>query len=401
MAVNARNPVRETYLPYGRQWIDDADIEAVTAVLRGEFLTTGPAIASFEAKFADRVGAKYAVAFANGTAALHAACDAAGIGEGDEAITSPMTFAASANCVLYHGGVPVFADIDPRTYNIDPVQVERLITERTKAIIPVDFAGQPADLDAIMTLAEKHGITVIEDAAHALGADYEGRSVGSISHMTMFSLHPVKHITSGEGGVIATNSEALYNKLLAFRNHGIVREAEAMERRWRGKWYYEMQSLGFNYRLTDIAAVLASSQLDKLDRFVARRIEIANAYNDAFANWEALTIPYQDPRGTSSWHLYVVKLSLDRLKASRDEIFERLQSENIGVNVHYIPVYLHPYYEKLGYRTGLCPVAEAAFESFLTLPLFPAMSDDDVSDVIRAVKQVVGECLEEEAVYPA
>ncbi|MBB6671695.1 UDP-4-amino-4,6-dideoxy-N-acetyl-beta-L-altrosamine transaminase [Cohnella nanjingensis] len=393
--MSARPYRRETWLPYGRQWIDERDIEAVTAVLRGDYLTTGPLVPEFESKFARAVGAAYAVAFSNGTAALHGACQAAGIGPGDEAVTTPMTFAASANAVLYLGGKPVFADIDPRTYNLDPTAVEPLLNERTKAIVTVDFTGQPSRLSALKAMAEARGIPLIEDAAHALGASYRGRPVGSAADMTMFSLHPVKHVTAGEGGVIATNDERYYRKLTDFRNHGIVRDRARLEAKDAPAWYYEMQSLGFNYRLTDFQAALADSQLDKLDRFVARRRAIARRYDEAFGGLDEVVTPYQDGEGESSWHLYVLQLNLEQLRAGRDEVFERLHRENVGANLHYIPVYLHPYYRDLGYARGLCPNAEWLYERILTLPLFPAMTDEDVDDVIRAVRSVIRACVPE------
>lgn len=382
---------RKSLLPYGRQWIDERDIEAVTAALRSDYLTTGPLLAKFEEKFARAVGARYAVAFANGTAALHGACHAAGIGEGDEVVTSPMTFAATANSVLYQRAKPVFADVDGRTGNLDPDAAARSITERTKAIIPVHYAGQPARMDELMALAKKHGLVVIEDAAHAVGAVYRGRPVGSIGDMTMFSLHPVKQITSGEGGVIATDNEAYYRKLLAFRSHGIERDPERMEREPPGSWYYEMQSLGYNYRLTDIQAALGASQLDKLEMFLRRRREIVAQYDEAFRHADAIETPYRELGAESSWHLYVIQLRSDRLKSGRDAIFRRLHEEKIGVQLHYIPVYLHPYYRQLGYAEGLCPAAEAMYGRILSLPLFPAMTDRDVEDVIRAVLKAVGE----------
>jgi perosamine synthetase len=381
---------RETWLPYGRQWIDEDDIRAVIAVLRGDYLTTGPNVEAFEKKLAHYVGAAFAVAFANGTAALHAACFAAGVGEGDEVITTPITFAASANCVLYQQGKPVFADIDPLTYNIDPAQIVSLITSKTKAIIPVDFTGQPAELDELIAIAKVHDLVVIEDAAHALGASYKGQRVGSISDMTMFSLHPVKHITSGEGGVITTNNPAYYEKLLQFRSHGIIRESAKLEKPSPGAWYYEMQSLGFNYRLTDIQAALAASQLDKLEKFVDKRRQFAALYDQAFDGIPAIQIPFQAALGQSSWHLYVIQLQLELLMADRDQIYKELIAANIGVNVHYIPVYLHPYYRQLGYPPGLCPQAERLYERILTLPLFPAMTVEDVHDVILAVRKVIG-----------
>ncbi|WP_020155018.1 UDP-4-amino-4,6-dideoxy-N-acetyl-beta-L-altrosamine transaminase [Caldibacillus debilis] len=383
-------PVRESYLPYGRQWIDEEDIEAVVKALKGDFLTTGPYVSRFERAIADYVGAKYAVAFSNGTAALHGACFAAGIGEGDEVITTPMTFAASANCVLYRGGVPVFADIDEKTYNIDPQSVEEKITERTKAIIPVDFAGQPADLDPILEIAEKHRLVVIEDAAHALGAVYKGRKVGSISDMTMFSFHPVKLITTGEGGIIVTNNEEYYERLLQFRTHGITRDRSRMAED-HGPWYYEMQFLGYNYRLTDIQAALGLSQLKKIEKFLELRRRYAAMYNDAFKGMDELILPHQPEWAESGWHLYVIRLRPKKLAASRREIFEALQRQNIGVNVHYIPVHYQPYYRKLGYDKGICPKAERVYEEILTLPLFPAMSEQDVRDVIEAVKRTVGQ----------
>jgi UDP-4-amino-4,6-dideoxy-N-acetyl-beta-L-altrosamine transaminase len=380
--------VRPTLIPYGRQWIEDDDIQAVIEVLKGDYLTTGPTLAQFEHAIADYVGAKYAVAFANGTAALHAACFAAGITHGDEVITTPLTFAASANCVLYQGGKPVFADVDEKTYNIDPEKIEQLISSKTKAIIPVDYTGQPADLEAICHIAEKHGLVVIEDAAHALGAEYKGQKVGSICDMTMFSFHPVKPITTGEGGVITTNSKEYYEKLVQFRAHGITRDPSEWNDHY-GPWYYEMQFLGYNYRMTDLQAALGLSQLKKLDRFIHRRREIAAAYNEAFKDLPYIITPYQCADGESGWHLYVIRLRLDRLQCTRKEIFEVLQREGIGVNVHYIPVYFHPYYQKLGYRKGLCPVAEKIYEDIITLPLFPAMTDDEVKFVIRTVTDVV------------
>jgi len=383
-AVRRRSP-----LPYGRQWIDERDVEAVAAALRGDYLTTGPLVPQFEEKFARAVGARFAVAFSSGTAALHAACFAAGVGEGDEVITSPLTFAASANCVLYQRGKPVFADVDERTGLIDPASVAALVTERTKAILPVHYAGQPAPMDELLQLAKKHGLVVIEDAAHALGASYRGRRVGSIGDMTMFSLHPVKHITTGEGGVVTTDREELRRKLVDFRNHGIVRDPQRLEREPPAPWYYEMQSLGFNYRLTDIQAALGMTQLDKLDRFIRRRREIAAGYDEAFRLHEAIEIPRRNEGCEPSWHLYVIGLRPERLRVGRDEVFRRLLADNIGVQLHYIPVYLHPYYRRLGYPLGLCPNAERLYARILTLPLFPAMTDNDADDVVRAVLRAV------------
>ncbi|MFC0561924.1 UDP-4-amino-4,6-dideoxy-N-acetyl-beta-L-altrosamine transaminase [Halalkalibacter alkalisediminis] len=388
LAINGGEPVRDTYLSYGRQWLDDKDIQAVVDVLKGDFLTTGPSITLFERKIAEYVGVKYAVAFSSGTAALHGACFAAGISQGDEVITTPMTFAATANCILFQGGKPIFADINPKTYNINPESIKKQITKKTKAIIPVDFTGQPADFDKIHQIAQKYNLIVIEDAAHALGAIYKGKKVGSINDMTMFSFHPVKHITTGEGGIITTNHKKFYEKLMQFRTHGITREpTKLMEN--HGSWYYEMQSLGYNYRITDIQAALGSSQLKKLNSYIDRRKRYAELYNQAFTKVEQLNIPYQECDRKSSWHLYVIQLKLEQLTAGRKEIFNALTKENIGVNVHYIPVYFQPYYQNLGYKKGLCPIAEKIYEEIITLPLFPLMTESDVKDVIRAVKKVI------------
>jgi len=381
-------PIRDTYLPYGRQWIDDEDIDSVVNVLKGDYLTTGPFVSNFEQEIANYVGAKYAVTFSNGTAALHGACFAAGIGNGDEVITTPLTFAASANCVLYQGGQPIFADIDEKTYNIDPKEIEKKITRKTKAIIPVHFTGQPAPLDEIYEIAKKHNLIIIEDAAHALGATYKQKRIGSISDMTMFSFHPVKHITSGEGGIITTNNKEYYNKLLQFRSHGITRDSSKMFEN-HGPWYYEMHFLGYNYRITDIQAALASSQLKKLDKFLDLRKKYVSMYNEAFKKITEISIPNQNENSSSSWHLYVIRLNLEQLTGNRKDIYNALFQENIGVNVHYIPVYLLPYYQELGYQQGLCPNAEKLYEEILTLPLFPAMSEKDVNDVIQAIKKVI------------
>ncbi|KAB8135350.1 UDP-4-amino-4,6-dideoxy-N-acetyl-beta-L-altrosamine transaminase, partial [Gracilibacillus oryzae] len=290
------------------------------------------------------------------------------------------------NAVLYQGARPVFADIDPATYNISAESIEEKITDKTKAIIAVDFTGQPADYDAIHALARKHQLTVIADAAHGLGATYKGKNVGTLADMTMFSFHPVKHITTGEGGMITTDDPVYYQKLLDFRSHGITRDSARIAHSDQ-PWYYEMQSLGFNYRMTDIQAALGISQLEKLDHFLKKRRTFAKKYTDAFQS-TLITPPYQHPYTGSSWHLYVIKLdpSLDR-----KEIFIKLQKENIGVNVHYIPVYFHPYYRQLGYVRGLCPEAERLYDSLITLPLFPKMTEADADDVINAVTDAIGE----------
>ncbi|WP_172196397.1 UDP-4-amino-4,6-dideoxy-N-acetyl-beta-L-altrosamine transaminase [Saccharibacillus qingshengii] len=380
--------VRNTMLPYGQQWLDEDDISAVVEVLRGDFITQGPAIQDFEAKVANYVGAKYAVAFTNGTAALHGACFAAGIAHGDEVITTPITFLASSNCILYQGGTPVFADIDMNTYNLDPNQVEMLITKKTKAIIAVDFSGQPVEIDRLNRLAKDHGLVLIEDAAHSLGASYQNVKVGSWADMTMFSFHPVKHVTTGEGGVIVTNNENYYRQLQLFRNHGLTRQPDEMSNN-EGPWYYEMHSLGYNYRMTDLQAALGASQMNKLDSFVKRRREIAEQYNKELAGIEGLILPFQHKDSHSSWHIYVTRWLPEVLNGTRKEFFEALRSLNIGVNVHYIPVYLQPYYQKLGYESGLCPNAESYYKTAITLPLYPRMTDQDVKDVISAVRKVI------------
>lgn len=382
------NPVEGTYLPYGRQWIDEKDIEAVVSVLKSNYLTTGPVINEFERRVADYVGVKYAVAFSNGTAALHGACFAAGIDNDDEVITTPLTFAASANCVLYQGGKVVFADINPITYNIDPQEIEKKITKKTKAIIPVDFTGQPVELEKILEIAKKNKLVVIEDAAHALGSIYKDKRIGSISDMTMFSFHPVKHITSGEGGMIVTNNKDYYEKLLQFRSHGITRDTEKLQEN-HGPWYYEMHFLGYNYRMTDIQAALGCSQLNKLEMFIEKRRDIVAKYNKAFKEINQITIPCQNSEGKSSWHLYIIRIHLDELRVGRKEIFETIQKQNIGVNVHYIPVHLLPYYQQLGYEKGSLPKAEKLYEEIISLPLFPAMTEQDVDNVIKTVKRAI------------
>jgi len=375
-------------LPYGRQSIDDDDVAAVERVLRGDWLTTGPSVNAFEKAVAKKAGATHGVAVASGTAALHAAAYAAGIGTGHEVIVPAITFAATANCVLYCDGHPVFADVERDTLNIDVESVEAHITEHTKAIIAVNFAGQPADWDALHAIADEHNLILIDDAAHALGATYRDRPVGSLAHLTCFSTHPVKPITSGEGGVVVTDDDRMLHVLRAFRNHGIAIDAKT--RAERGDWVYEMDFLGYNYRLPDVLCALGLSQIEKLDAFNARRTEIAARYDEAFVELEAVSPLAQIDGRQSAWHLYVIRLELEKLTAYRRQIFQALRAEGIGVNVHYIPVYYHPYYERRGYSRGLCPNAEAAYERILTLPLWPGMGDDDVDDVITAVRKVVG-----------
>ncbi|HCQ89622.1 MAG TPA: UDP-4-amino-4,6-dideoxy-N-acetyl-beta-L-altrosamine transaminase, partial [Clostridium sp.] len=365
--INCKSPIREIYLSYGKQNIDEDDIQEVIKVLKSDYLTTGPYVKIFEENIANYVGARYAVAFSNGTAALHGACFAAEIEEGDEVIVSPMTFAASSNAILYCGGIPIFCDIDMNTGNMDVSKIEEKITSKTKAIIPVDFAGHSVDMDEIMKIADKYNLIVIEDGAHALGGEYKNKKIGSGAHMTEFSFHPVKPITTGEGGIITTNDKELYNKLIRFRSHGITRDKNFLINKNEGPWYYEQLELGFNYRLTDVGAALGVSQLKKLDKFIKRRREIANIYNEAFKDIEEIEIPIEYDYAKSGYHIYVIKLKLEKLCKTRKEIFIELENNNIGVNVHYVPVYYHPYYKELGYDKGLCKVAEEFYERIITL----------------------------------
>jgi len=388
LAIDGGQPVRETLLPYGRQSIDEDDIQAVVETLRSDWLTTGPKVGEFEEAFAAWVGAKHAISFSSGTAALHAAAFAAGLQPGDEAITSPLTFAATANCLLYQGARPVFADVSPDSLTLDPEQAGSKITSRTRAIVPVDYAGHPADLDSILRLAERYGLVVIEDACHALGAEYRGRRIGSISHMTVFSFHPVKHLTTGEGGMVTTENAEFAKTLRCFRNHGI--SSDARHRQAVGQWHYEMVLLGFNYRLTDIACALGLQQLKKLGANLSRRKQIAARYDAGFREIPEIICPAVRPEVNPAWHLYPIRLDLNKLNASRGEIFRAMRAENIGVNVHYIPVHLHPYYrDRFGYQGGEFPVAENAYQSLISLPMFHGMNDGDVEDVIQAVRKVV------------
>lgn len=389
LAIDGGRPVRQTLLPYGHQSIDDEDISGVVEVLRSDWITTGPKVIEFEEAFASRVGAKHAVSFSSGTAALHGAAHAAGLKPGDEAITTPMTFCATANCILYQGAKPVFADVFADTLNIDPELVSGCITMKTKAIIPVDYAGHPADLDPILELADEKGLIVIEDACHALGARYKGRDIGGICDMTVFSFHPVKHITTGEGGMVCTDDDQLAASLRRFRNHGI--EGDARQRQAKGQWYYEMAELGFNYRLTDIGCVLGLSQLKKLDWNLARRREIAARYNSELQDLPGMILPSSRREAMPAWHLYPIRFDLSSFRVGRSEIFAALRAENIGVNVHYIPVHAHPFYrQRFGYSGGEYPVAETAYETLISLPMFHGMTDQDAKNVIDAVEKVFG-----------
>jgi len=388
LAIDGGTPVREKLLPYGRQSLDDNDIQAVVDVLKSDWLTTGPKVGEFEEAFAARVNAKYAVSFSSGTAALHGAAFAAQLGPGDEAITTPLTFCATANCILYQRATPVFADVCDDTLNLDPQEVRSKLSSRTKAIIAVDYAGHPAALDELRQIAESAGALLIEDACHALGAEYRGQRVGGISDVTVFSFHPVKHVTTGEGGMVTTNNAKLAETLRRFRNHGISRDAR--QRQQSGQWFYEMVLLGFNYRLTDIACALGISQLERLDENLARRRQIADHYSSAFRGEGDVIAPSVRADVNPAWHLYPIRVESAKLCGGRTQIFRALRAENIGVNVHYIPVHLHPYYRDcLGYRGGEFPVAERAYEQLISLPMFHGMSNADAEDVIKAVNKVV------------
>jgi len=387
-AICGGTPVRETKIFYGHQYLDQADYDAVVDVLKSDYLTCGPKIAELEAKLCEITGAKYAVVCSNGTAALHMAAMAVGIGAGDELITTPITFAASANCALYCGGTPVFADINEKTYNIDPDSVEAHITPATKAVVAVDYTGQAVELDRLLAICKKHNLVLIEDGAHSIGTKYNGKGVGSIADMTTFSFHPVKTITGGEGGAVLTNNEEYYQKLLLARAHGITRAPELMEKEIDGPWYYEQVDLGYNYRMTDIQAGLIISQLDKLPMFSARRKEIVARYNAAFEKNDAIVVQEEIPQSDTTRHLYILRLNPDKLTINRREFFDALAAENVICNVHYIPVYYFPHYERLGYKKGLCPKAEKLYDEMITLPLYYGMSDQDCDDVIRAVEKV-------------
>jgi len=389
LALYGGTPVRGNKIFYGHQYIDDEDIAAVVNVLKSDFLTCGPEISKLEKRLCEVTGAKYAVAISNGTAALHAACYAAGVSAGDEVITTPITFAASANCALYCGARPVFADINYDTYNISPNEIIKKITKKTKAIVAVDYTGQAVELDEIKKICTEKNIILIEDAAHAIGTKYNGIPVGKIADMTTFSFHPVKTITGGEGGAILTDNEEYYKKLLLFRAHGITRNQEFMDTESEGGWYYQQIDLGYNYRMTDMQAALISSQLDKLELFKDRRKEIVDMYDTAFSEIPEITVQKEIPESDTARHLYILQLNIEMLNGTRREIFDALYSENVCCNVHYIPVYYFPYYKKLGYKNGLCPNAEKLYERIISIPLYYSMTDEDVESVITAVKKVI------------
>lgn len=384
--INKANPK----IRYGHQWIGEADIRAVVDVLRSDWLTTGPKVSEFEQAVADYVGAEYAVAVNSGTAALHAAMYAVGVGPGDEVILPPMTFVATANCVIYQGATPVFADVEPDTLLVNPAEVKSKITERTKAIIAVDYAGQPCDYKALRKIAERHDLILIADACHSIGAQFNGRNVGTLADLSVFSFHPVKHITTGEGGMIVTNETRFVERMRRFRNHGI--STDSQQRADQGTWYYEMEDLGYNYRITDFQCALGISQLQNLPAFLERRRQIAAQYNEFFSRLQEL-----EPLGLRdgvlhAYHLYVVKMKHPGLSLGRAEFFRKMREKNVNVNVHYIPVHLQPFYRKhLNTHPGLCSAAEKAYERILSLPIFPAMKTAEVQRVITATNDTVAE----------
>ncbi|MBU2540204.1 UDP-4-amino-4,6-dideoxy-N-acetyl-beta-L-altrosamine transaminase [Patescibacteria group bacterium] len=367
-------------ISYGHQSIDDNDIKEVVKVLKSDLLTQGPKVEEFEKAVARYCGAKYGVAVSSGTAALHLAYIVAGIKSGDEIITTPLTFAATANMLAVLGAKPVFIDIKSDTLNINPDLIEEKITKKTKAIVTVDFAGHPCDYDEILKIAKKHNLLVIEDACHALGAKYKGKKVGSFADMTILSFHPVKHITTGEGGMILTDNKDFYKKLKTLRHHGIVKKPE------KGGWYYEIENPGYNYRITDFQCALGLSQLKKINRFIKRRREIVVIYNRAFKNIKEIITPTEKDYVKSSWHIYPIQLRwIDKRKT-----FDALQKQGIGVQVHYMPLHLHPFYQKkFRYKNGDFPVAEKYYGKEITLPLFPSLAEKDIKKVIKEIKKII------------
>lgn len=390
LAIKGGYPVRTGKIFYGRQWIDEDDVKAVAETLLSDYITCGPKVDELERTLEKYTGAKHAVVVSNGTAALHCACIAAGVGPGDEVITTPITFAASANCALYCGAKPVFADINPETYNIDPDSIRDHITDKTKAVVAVDFTGQVVEVEAIQKICEEYNLVFIEDAAHSIATTYKGKQVGSLADMSTFSFHPVKTITGGEGGAITTNDDELYRKLVLAHAHGIVRDEAFMEEApHEGPWYYEQQFLGYNYRMTDFQAALIVSQMKKLDMFASRRKEIVKRYNEEFSDIPQLIVQKEISESDSCRHLYIIRLDLEKLKCTRREFFDAMSAENIQCQIHYVPVYWFPYYRHLGYEKGLCPNAEEVYKGILSIPLYPKMTDQDVEDVIHAVRKVV------------
>ena len=391
LAIFGGTPVRdkEHQIFYGHQCIEKDDVEAVAETLLSSCIVCGPKVAELEKMFCDITTAKHAVAVSNGTAALHLACMAIGIQPGDEVIVSAITFAASANCVLYCGGTPVFADIRPDTYNIDIEDVKRKITSKTKAIVAVDFTGQAVELDELREICDKNHLYLIEDGAHSIGTKYKGKPVGSIADITTFSFHPVKTVTAGEGGACMCNDDELYKKLHLLRSHGITRDIDEMVNKSDALWYNEQVMLGYNYRMTDFQAALLCSQLKKLKRFSDSRKAIRKIYDEAFKDMPELFLQESIPESDTTQHLYIIRLNPDKLKCTRREFFDALYAEGTCPQVHYLPVYMHSYYEKLGYRKGLCPIAEATYDWIMSIPFYASLSKEEADDTIKAVKKVV------------
>lgn len=388
LAIDGGIPIRRTLLPYGRHHIDETDINAVVATLRSDWLTTGPRVQELEKNVAEYLGVPETVAVSSGTAALHTMMAAINLGPGDEVIVPTMTFAATANAIVYQGAIPVFADINADTLLIDESNIEKLITKRTKAIVAVDYAGQPCNYKRLNEIAQAYGLTLLDDACHALGATYNGIKVGAIASLTAFSFHPVKHITSGEGGLIATLDSELADKMRRFRNHGI--STDFRQREQRNTWYYEMTDLGYNYRITDIQCALGISQLKKADQWLKRRSDIAAQYNESFSGLQGINLLETNQGCLHAYHLYVIKIDDQVLRVDRSKVYSALRAEGIGVNVHYLPVHLHPFYRhKYSAQKGLCPEAERAYQSIISLPIFPSMTDEDMQNVIDATYKVV------------
>ena len=390
LAINGGEPVRKNKIYYGHQWIDEDDVNAVDEVLRSDYLTCGPKTEEAQKALCEYTGAKYAVLLNSDTSALHCACIAAGVAPGDEVITTPITFAASANCALYCGARPIFADIDPETYEIDPKSIEEHITEHTKAVVAVDYTGAVVNIKAIREICDKHNSIFIEDAAHSIGSKYDGKKVGTLADMTCFSFHPVKTVTAGEGGAVLTDNKELYQKVLLAHAHGITHDEAMMEEApHEGIWYYEQISLGYNYRMTDFQAALLQSQLKKLDRFGQRRQEIRKKYDEVFSEMPEIIVQKEYPESDSYRHLYIIRLNLEKLTCTRREFFDAMSAENVQCQIHYVPVYWFPYYKHLGYKKGLCPNAEEIYKGIMSIPLYPKMTDQDVKDVICAVKKLI------------
>ncbi|WP_165043831.1 UDP-4-amino-4,6-dideoxy-N-acetyl-beta-L-altrosamine transaminase [Adlercreutzia sp. ZJ138] len=394
LAMYGGIPASPHMIGYGHQVISETDIQAVVDCLHSDYLTCGPATEAFEESLKEVTGASFVTAVANGTAALHVACLAAGIGPGDEVIVSPITFAASANCVLYCGGTPVFADIDPVTWNIDPESIRAKVTDKTKAIVAVDFGGVPVDSVAIRKICDEYGLVFIEDAAHSLGSLHAGgRPVGSVADVTCFSFHPVKTITTGEGGAVATNDPELARRFLLFAKHGITRDGTQLRHPDEGGWYYEQLELGYNYRMSDTQAALGTSQLARLPEFAVRRREIVAFYNREFAEMPEVSFQYDATPQDTVRHLYCLRFKQESLGTTRRFVYDALRAENLGVNVHYLPVYRLPYYQDLGYDQNCCPEANRYYEEAVTLPLHCCMTDEDAKNVVKAVRKVVSYCL--------